>query len=150
MIGDINGDGVADIATGVDSMTTCTLRGYVRLNLMKANGVEIDTSYPLIGTAGTVGGFPYVLTSDAAFGSALCSPGDLDGDGINELIVGAPGDDGDRRVKYFELGDAIDINHGAIYVIFFKSDGTMREYQKVSNEAGNLGIELQDQDKFGA
>jgi hypothetical protein len=62
------------------------------------------------------------LDSYDYFGSSMAAIGDLNGDGVPDLAVGAwgDGDGGDRR--------------GAAYVIFMNTDGTvMSSYQKASS-----------------
>ena len=59
-----------------------------------------------------------------SFGSSLASLGDLDGDGVTDLAVGANYDDtggGDR---------------GAVHVLFLNSDGTVKASQKIANGTG--------------
>ena len=45
------------------------------------------------------------------FGRSVANIGDLDGDGVNDLAVGASGDDG---------GDGIGNNSGAVHIIFLE------------------------------
>jgi hypothetical protein len=60
------------------------------------------------------------------FGRALGNAGDLDGDGIAELVVGATGDaDG---------GD----DAGAVWLFFFDNALSIRKVQKISNLCGQL------------
>ena len=75
---------------------------------MNASGAV--TGFVIIhnGAGGLPGGpgEPSLLDSSDGFGEALTGPGDIDGDGISDLIVGAPGDDDGA-------GQA-----GAFYVLF--------------------------------
>ncbi|MCZ6612923.1 MAG: hypothetical protein O6941_09835, partial [Planctomycetota bacterium] len=54
----------------------------------------------------TQGGFDGILDSGDNFGSSVASLGDLDGDGVGDLAVGAQGD-----------GDGGN-NHGAVWILF--------------------------------
>ena len=65
------------------------------------------------------GGLGFVLDDDDRFGAAVDRIGDLDGDGLGDLIVGAPGDD--------DAGT----DEGAAWILFLNADGSVRERQKV-------------------
>ncbi len=72
------------------------------------------------------------------FGAALASLGDLDGDGVEDLAVGAPDDDGGGSVR------------GAVWILFLKPDGTIRRHQRISASSSAFGGTLNDNDRFGA
>ena len=52
------------------------------------------------------------LSADSRFGSSVANLGDLDGDRINELAVGAPGDGGG----------------GAIYILYLDDRGELTQF----------------------
>lgn len=84
------------------------------------------------------GNFNGDLDSGDQFGSAVAGIGDLEGDGVNDLVVGAPGDD--------ENGD----NRGAVWVLFMNSNGQVDISTKISDTSGGFGGDLDDNDHFGA
>lgn len=83
-------------------------------------------------------GFTAVLDPLDRFGSSLAGLGDLDGDYVPDLAVGADADDDGGN------------NHGAAYVLFLEPDGTVKANQKISSLEGNFPGELLDKDRFGA
>ena len=87
-LGDLDGDGVTDLAVGADSDNTGGYhRGAVYVLLLSANGT-VKSSVKI--ASGTSGG-PTLADGDL-FGSSVAALGDLDGDGVTDLAVGA-----DRR-----------------------------------------------------
>ena len=91
---------------------------------MKADGTV--KSHQLI--ASGIGGGP-VLADNDSFGGSITSLGDLDGDGVSDMAVGAPGDNGSR---------------GAVYVLFMNGNGTAKSSQKIGG-----GLTLAPYDYFG-
>ncbi|OVE82188.1 hypothetical protein BVY03_01465 [bacterium K02(2017)] len=85
----------------------------------------------------TAGVFTAVLDNSDYFGVTISNIGDLDGDSINDLIVGAHQDDD---------GGA---DRGAVYVLFLESDGTVSSFQKISDTAGSFTAVLDNTDYFG-
>jgi len=109
--------------------------------------VTIHAGAPVSGQPGTVqsgqkisdteGDFDGPLDDGDWFGHAVADLGDLDGDGINDLAVGAP------------LDDDGGTNRGAVWILFLNADGTVRDEQKISDtEGGFMGV-LDDDDHFG-
>jgi hypothetical protein len=106
-MGDLDGDGVNDLAVGADrGNDSGANRGEVHVFFMNAGGtvkstVEINDS--------TTNG-PSMRNQDF-FGISVANIGDLDGNGINDLAVGANGDDG---------GEGIGNNSGAVHILFLE------------------------------
>jgi len=89
-IGDLNGDGINDLAVGAsndenESGTNNT--GAVYLLTLDSSGMVTDE----VKIAPGLFGFTEVLNSGDKFGRFLGNPGDVDGNGINDLYVGAEG-----------------------------------------------------------
>ncbi len=88
-IGDLDGDGVNDLAVGANLDSGAgTKEGAVHIMFMNTDGsvdstVEIDDD--------TTNG--PTLTNNDRFGVSVANIGDLDGDGVNDLAVGARLDD---------------------------------------------------------
>jgi Ca2+-binding RTX toxin-like protein len=86
-------------------------------------------------SAKIAGGGPTLEDVDH-FGRSVAGVGDLDGDGVADLVVGADGDDtgGDRR--------------GAVHVVFLNSDGTAKSVTKIASSTGG-GPMLAETHYFG-
>ncbi len=89
-----------------------------------------------------LGGFTGAVDDNDGFGVSLAALGDLDGDGIGELAVGAFGD---------TEGPPGNQSHsvGAVWILFLNADGTVHGQQKISQTAGGWAAPLQDTDAFG-
>ncbi|MBT8211911.1 MAG: FG-GAP repeat protein, partial [Acidimicrobiia bacterium] len=85
----------------------------------------------------TQGGLTATLTTNDHFGRSVASIGDVDGDGIADLAVGAPFDDDGGS------------DRGAVYVLFLNANGTVKSEQKISDTAGGLATPLANLDEFG-
>jgi hypothetical protein len=131
-LGDLDGDGIGDLAGGaISDDTGGNYRGAVHVLFMDRNGT-VKSSHKI---ASGVGGGP-VLSDLDVFGISAAALGDLDGDGITELAVGAMFDD---------TGGA---GRGAVYVLFLNSNGTVKNTQKIASGIGG-GPALADGDYFG-
>ena len=106
-IGDLNNDGVNDLAVGADRGDGSDAnRGEVHVFFMNADG-SVDSTVEITDT--TANG-PSMRNQDF-FGISVANIGDLDGNGINDLAVGANGDDG---------GAGVGNNSGAVHLIFLE------------------------------
>ncbi|HMC00816.1 MAG TPA: integrin alpha, partial [Flavobacteriaceae bacterium] len=132
-IGDLNGDGINDIVVGSRRLGGFTIsRGAVWVLFMNAD-LTVN-SYQKIGN--NEGGFGSLDIADY-FGGSVANIGDLNGDGVIDIVVGCYRDDDQN------------INSGSFYVLFLNSDGTVNSYQKVSNLNGNLNTEISQEALFG-
>lgn len=87
--------------------------------------------------SGASGGFGGTVATDDAFGQALAALGDLDEDGVDDVLIGAPGDSQNGTFR------------GAFWVVFLNADGTVKGQQKVNGSQGGFGGTLDDVDNFG-
>ncbi len=85
----------------------------------------------------TDGGFTGILVNFDWLGTSMASLGDLDGDGVGDLAVGAPGDNDGG------------LQRGAVWILFLNTDGTVKSHQKISDTEGGFTGELDDGDLFG-
>src|SRR5262245_53615259 len=82
--------------------------------------------------------FPHFLDPYDGFGAALAPLGDLDGDAVVDLAVGAPGDDDGGN------------DRGAVGILFLERDRSVKSYQKISSRAGGLHELLRAEDPLSA
>ena len=99
--GDVNGDGRADLLIGAPRTRTSAHpdvgAAYVIFGAASPGTIDVATMTPEQGariTGGVDGGYP---GSGNQFGSAVAGPGDVDGDGRADLLVGAAGGDFNER-----------------------------------------------------
>jgi FG-GAP repeat len=85
----------------------------------------------------TQGNFQGGLSNEDQFGFAVAAIGDLDGDMVQDLAVGA------------YLDDDGGLNRGAVFVLFLQPNGAVKAQQKISDTQGNFGGALDDNDHFG-
>lgn len=81
-VGDINGDGISDVAVGDPYYDSISGLGRAWVFLGSASGPSTTAHW-------FVYGYPDSCLYDVLFGSAIRSAGDVNGDGVGDLIVGA-------------------------------------------------------------
>ena len=131
-IGDLNNDGVTDIAVGAYNDDGGSDTGAIHIMFMNSNGtishtIEIDN---------TAANSP-VLSNGDYFGSSIANIGDLNGDGVTDIAVGSSLDDGSGN------------NIGAIHIMFMNSNGTISHTIEIDNTTAN-GPVLSNYDNFGS
>ena len=134
-IGDVDADGVTDLAVGArHDDDGGNNKGAVWILLMNSDGT-VKALQKISDNEGKLDGN---LDNEDRFGSAVAGIGDLNGDGVNDLAVGAnqDGDGGNNR--------------GAIWILFMNTDGTVSSNQKISQNNGEFNGDLKDGDRFGS
>jgi len=132
-LGDLNGDGIPDVAVTApgDRFGDLTTEGAVWVLFLNADGTVRD-SQRINGREGGFGGDPDATT----FATSVAVPGDVDGDGVVDLAVGI-------RTNY-----PWDPNRG-LWILLLNADGTVKAEQKISTIEGGFTGQLASQDQFG-
>jgi len=137
-LGDLDGDGVPDLAVGAPrDPDGGTARGAVWILFLRTDGTVKRRQK----ISDLEGGFVGQLGNGDFFGSAVATLGDLDGDGIIDLAVGAPGDDARTSPGDVELG--------TVWILNMRTDGTVRRARKINERLGNFPFDLESFDNFG-
>ena len=126
-VGDLDGDGVVDLAVGShfedDGGSNA---GAMYILFLETNGI-VKNAFKSSAQYGNFNTF-YTLDASDLFGGSLAALGDIDGDSVLNLAVGARGDgDGGLRV-------------GAVYVLTLETNGNVKNAQKISMLFGNFNV----------
>ncbi|CAB5498717.1 hypothetical protein AZO1586I_378, partial [Bathymodiolus thermophilus thioautotrophic gill symbiont] len=132
--GDVNGDGLDDLIVGAKyadpSGKLSAGKSYVVFGKANSSAINLsaiaDTSNPL---GNPLGGF--VINGEAAndwSGWSVSSAGDVNGDGLDDLIVGASGADPSNKS-----------NAGKSYVVFGKTNGSAVDLSTIADASNPLG-----------
>ena len=119
--GDINGDGINDLIIGKDGVSNTN---YVLFGKVGGFAAEVF----LADVAAGIGGFAIAGKGADRAGFWVASGGDLNGDGFDDLLVGAP---------YADPGDPVRQDAGDSYVIFGR-DFTATVTQQGTTNADSL------------
>lgn len=132
-LGDLDGDGTADLAVGSPFENLGAADGgAVWLLFLQPDG-SVKSHVRLSAGAGGLG----FATGQTQFGIALAALGDLDGDDVPDLAVGA------------DLDDDGGTDHGAVWILFLNGDGSVKSHARISDTVGGFGGLLKDGDSFG-
>ncbi|MFK7807581.1 MAG: integrin alpha, partial [Saprospiraceae bacterium] len=134
MLGDIDNDGTLEMAVG--AFTSDGGKGAIWI--LSLNSTTFNVQSKLKITEG-LNGFSDILTTGANpngseganFGHALCRVGDLNGDGVPDLMTGANQQ-----------------NEGWGYILYLNTDKTVKTYTRLNNTEGGFGFELTAEDRF--
>jgi hypothetical protein len=136
-LGDFDGNGVPDLVVGGkgdEGLAGGFSQGAVWLVLLETDGGVKGVTQ--IGDG--LGGFTGLLDNNDMFGSSVANLGDLDGNGVVDLAVGAPRDDDGGSER------------GSVWILFLDADGTVASHAKISDTSGGFTGGLADGDWFGS
>lgn len=142
MAGDINGDGIDDFIIGApraDFNSLSSGRSYV----VFGSTADFSTSIQLSDLDGSNGFKIDGATANDAFGRSVSGAGDINGDGIDDFIVGAPAADPN---EYSNTG-------GSSYVIFGRDVSVAGDFPTIlslSDVDGSNGFRLDGDPGFAA
>ena len=133
-LGDLDGDGSAEFAMGAPGSSACACTGEIYILFTSADGTIRNTAV----VNGDTPNGPASLGTGDRFGRSLAGLGDLDGDGVPDMAVGATG--------HITGG----VGTGDVYVIFLNANGTVKRTAEINAQTPNGPASLAAEDRFGA
>ena len=134
MLGDIDDDGTLEMAVG--AFTSDDGKGAIWMLSLNSTTFNVESKLKI--TEG-LNGFNDALTlgenpngsQGANFGHALCKVGDLNGDGVPDLMTGA-------NQQYEGWG----------YILYLNADKTVKTFTRLNNSEGGFGFTFTDEERF--
>ncbi|MFS4491734.1 integrin alpha [Maribacter sp. 2308TA10-17] len=134
LLGDMDADGTLELAVG--AFMSDGGKGAIWLLSLDATNFSVVSKTKI--TEG-MNGFTDILDLETnpngsmggQFGHAMCAAGDIDGDGITDLITGANQQ-----------------SEGWGYVLYLNGDKTVRAFDRINNTDGGFGLSLGPEDRF--
>lgn len=134
LLGDIDNDGTLEMAVG--AFTSDGGKGAIWMLSLNKTTFHVESKLKI---TEELNGFSDTLTTGsnpngtqgANFGHALCKVGDLNGDGIPDLMTGANQQ-----------------NEGWGYILYLNEDKTVKSYTRMNNTDGGFGLSLTAEDRF--
>ncbi|WP_290698005.1 FG-GAP-like repeat-containing protein [Lacinutrix sp.] len=134
MLGDIDNDGTKELAVG--AFKSDGGKGAIWILSLDATNYNVVSKLKI---AEGLNGFNDTLSdgvnpngsSGAQIGHAMCAPGDLNGDGVPDLITGANQQ-----------------NDGDGYILYLNSDKTVKSHTKISETSGGFNLALDNGERF--
>ncbi len=136
-LGDIDGDGDPEIAVNnIGSMSDMDKGNYYAIQIftLKKDGVSVKSLISDYATNAKTHQFRNRTQDLMPYLNCL---GDLNGDGVNDLVVGVPNHDGNGKKE------------GAILILFLNSNGSLKKLQEISSDNGDFQGILNSYDRFG-
>jgi hypothetical protein len=134
-IGDLDGDGVGDLAVASQhDPDGGPFTGAVWTLFLHADGT-VKSHQKISQTSGNFSG---VIHRDNHFGTSVAA-GDVDGDGATDVLVG----------QYTSDDPDTGSDTGAVWLLLLRPDGTVRAHQKVRQGLGGFAGPLGHGDSFG-
>ena len=134
-VGDLDGDGVGDLTlrttTNDDGATDA---GAVWVVFLNANGTAKSAVELASGKNGIPAGS---LLANDSFGQSSAPIGDIDGDGMVDLAVGAPSNDDEAA------------GSGAVWIIRLNANGSAKSAVEIANGKGGMASGALGADNFG-
>ena len=134
MLGDLDNDGTKELAVGAFMSDG----GKGAIWILSLDNTTFNVVSKVKITEG-LNGFSDILTdgsnpngtSGASFGHALCRVGDLNGDGVPDLMTGANQQ-----------------NEGWGYILYLNTDKTVKTFTRINNTDGGFGLALDSEERF--
>ena len=134
ILGDLDNDGTQEMAVG--AFMSDGGKGAVWILSLDATNYNVVSKIKI---TENLNGFNDVLSSDenangsfgAQFGHAMCAAGDLNGDGIGDLITGANQQ-----------------NEGEAYILYLNADKTVKTYTKIDEAEGGFDFTFNAGERF--
>lgn len=120
LLGDLSGDGTVEVAVG--AFMTDVAKGAIWILSLDATTYNVTSKLRI---AAGENGFDETLPDSAHFGHAMACPGDLNGDGVPDLITGAN--------QY---------NEGYGYILYLNADGSVKTFTRINNDEGGFSLSL--------